>query len=61
LKIFSKAKDTVIRKKINILLIEKKIFTNLASDRELISNKYKELKKVDSREPDNPIKNDIQS
>ena len=61
MKSFSKAKDTVIRKKINILLIEKKIFTNLASDRELISNKYKELKKVDSREPDNPIKNDIQS
>jgi hypothetical protein len=26
------------------------------SDRELISNMYKELKKLDSREPNNPIK-----
>jgi hypothetical protein len=33
-----------------------KIFTNLKSDRELISNIYKELKKVDSRKPNNAIK-----
>jgi hypothetical protein len=33
-----------------------KIFTNPISDRGLISNIYKELKKVDSRESNNPIK-----
>jgi hypothetical protein len=33
-----------------------KIFTNPTSDRGLIYNIYKELKKVDSREPNNPIK-----
>jgi hypothetical protein len=33
-----------------------KIFTNPTSDRGLISNIYKELKKVDSREPNKPIK-----
>ena len=34
----------------------KKIFSNPKSDRGLISNIYKELKKVDSRELNNPIK-----
>jgi hypothetical protein len=34
-----------------------KIFTSPTSDRELISNIYKELKKLVSREPNNPIKN----
>jgi hypothetical protein len=38
-----------------------KIFTNPKSDRGLISNIYKQLKKLDSREPNNPIKNGIQS
>ena len=32
------------------------IFSNPTSDRRLISNIYKELKKLDSREPNNPIK-----
>jgi hypothetical protein len=32
-----------------------KIFTNPKSDRELIFNIYKELKKLDSRKPNNPI------
>jgi hypothetical protein len=50
-----KAKDTVSRTK------EQptdwgKIFTNPTSDRGLISNIYKELKKLDSREPNKPIK-----
>ena len=35
----------------------KKIFTNSASDRGLISKIYKKLKKFDSRELNNPIKN----
>jgi hypothetical protein len=34
-----------------------KIFTNTSSDRRLISNICKEFKKLDSREPNNPIKN----
>jgi hypothetical protein len=33
-----------------------KIFTNPISDIELISKIYKERKKADSREPNNPIK-----
>jgi hypothetical protein len=32
------------------------IYTNPASKRGLICNIYKELKKIDSREPHNPIK-----
>jgi hypothetical protein len=38
-----------------------KIFTDSTSDRGLISNIYKELKKLDSREPNSPIKNGEQS
>jgi hypothetical protein len=38
-----------------------KIFTNLTSDRGLISNTYKELEKLDSKEPSNPIKNMVQN
>ena len=57
---FCKAKDTVNRTKQQPTDWEK-IFTNPTSDRGLISNIYKELKKLDSREPNNPIKNGVQS
>jgi hypothetical protein len=51
---FCKAKDTVNRTKQQPTVWEK-IFANLQSDRGLISNIYKELRKLDSREPNNPI------
>ena len=51
---FYKAKDTVSRTKWQPTNWEK-IFTNLTFDRGLISSIYKELKKLDSREPLNPI------
>ena len=54
---FCKAKDTVNRTKWQPTDWEN-IFT---SDRGLISNIYKELNKLDSREPNSPIKNDVQS
>ena len=56
---FCKAKDTVKRTKRQPTNLEN-IFTNPTSDRRLISNKYKELKKFDPREPNNPIKNGVQ-
>jgi hypothetical protein len=52
----AKAKDTVNKTKRQPRDWEK-IFTSLTSDRGLISNVYKELKKLNSREPNNPIKN----
>jgi hypothetical protein len=55
-----KAKDTVNRTKWQPTDWEK-IFTNHTSDRGLISNMYRELKKLDFREPNNPIKNAVQS
>ena len=51
---FCKAKDTVNRTKWQPTDWEK-IFTNPTSDRGLISNIYKELKKLDSRKSNNPI------
>ena len=52
---FSKTKDTVKRTKHQPTDWER-ILTNPKSDRGLISNIYKELKKVEPREPNNPIK-----
>jgi hypothetical protein len=60
LQIFYKAKDTVNKTKRQSTNWEK-IFTNPKSDRGLISNIYKELKKLDSRETNNPIKNGVKS
>ena len=51
---FCKAKDTVNKTKRPPTDWER-IFTNPKSHRELISNIYKELKKVDSRKSNNPI------
>jgi hypothetical protein len=57
---FCKAKDTVNMTKRPPTDWER-IFTSLKSDRGLISNIYKELKKLDSRNSNNPIKNGVQS
>jgi hypothetical protein len=57
---FYKTKDTVNRTKWQPTDWEK-IFTNRKSDRGIISNIFKELKKLDSQEPNNPIKNGVQS
>ena len=57
---FFKAKDTVNKTKRPPTDCER-IFTNPKSDRELISNIYTELKKLDSRNSNNPIKNGVQS
>jgi hypothetical protein len=57
---FCKAKDTVNMTKHQPTDWEK-IFTNPKSDRGLISNIHKELKKLDSRKLNNPIKNGAQS
>jgi hypothetical protein len=55
-----RAKDTVNRTKQQPIHWGK-IFTNHISNGVLISNIYKELKKLDSRESNNPIKNGGQS
>ena len=60
LQTFYKAKDTVNRIKRQTTDWEK-IFINPTSDRGLISNIIKELKKLDCKEPNNPIKNGIQN
>ena len=53
---FCKAKETVKRSKRQPTNWEK-IFTNPTSNRGLISNMYKGLKKLDPQNPNNPIKN----
>jgi hypothetical protein len=57
---FCKAKGTVNRTKRQPKNWEK-IFTNSTADGGLISNIYKKLNKLVSREPNNPIKNGVQS
>jgi len=57
---FCKAKDTVVRTKQQPTDWEK-IFTNPTTDSGLISKICKELKKLDPRETNNPIKNRVQS
>ena len=57
---FCKAKDTVNKTKRPPTYWER-IFTKPNSDRGLIFNIYKELKKLDSRNSNNPIKNGVQS
>ena len=52
---FCKAKDTFNKTK-RLPTVWERIFTYPKSDRGLISNIYKELKKVDSRKSNNPIK-----
>jgi hypothetical protein len=60
LKSFCKTKDTVNRTKMATNRLEK-IFTYSISYRGLVSNIYKELKKIDSRETKTHIKNGVQS
>jgi len=55
-----KAKDTVVRTKRQPTKWEK-IFINPTTYRGFISKIYKELKKLDCREKNNPIKNGFQS
>ena len=57
---FCKAKDIVNKTKRPPRGWER-IFTNPKSDRELIFNIYKEVKKLDSRNSNNPVKNGVQS
>jgi hypothetical protein len=57
---FCKAKDTVNKTKQQPTDWEN-VFTNLTSNRGLMSNIFKELKKLDSIEPTNHIKNRVQS
>jgi hypothetical protein len=60
LKSISRRKKTVNRTKSQPTDWEQ-IFTNLASSRGLISKIYKELKELDCKKLNNPIKNGVQS
>jgi hypothetical protein len=60
LKSLCKTKDTINRTKQESTNWEK-IFTNPISDRELIPKIYKELKKLDTNNSNNSIKNQVQS
>ena len=60
LKWFCKAKDTINRTNRQPTKCEK-IFNNPTSNRALISKIYKELKKLDTNKPNNPIKIGVQS
>ena len=57
---FYKTKDTIMKTKQQPTEWEK-IFTNPTLDRGLISKVYKELKKLDTWESNNPIKNRVQT
>ena len=56
---FCKVKDTVNKTKRPPTDWER-IFTNPKSDRGVISNIYKEVKKLDSRNSNKPLKNGVQ-
>jgi hypothetical protein len=56
LQTFCRAKDTVNKTK-SPPTDQERIFSNPKSDRGLISNIYKELEKLNSRNSNNPIKN----
>jgi len=60
LQCFCKAKDTVNRTKWQPTDWDK-ILNNPASNRGLISSIFKELKKLDCRKSNNPIKNGVQN
>ena len=60
LQIFHNRNDTVNRTKHKPSDWEI-FYTNPASDRGLISNIYKKLRNFDARQPNNPIKNGVQS
>ena len=57
---FCEAKDTVNKTKRPPTDWEK-IIINPKPNRKLIPNIYKELRKLDSRKPNNPIKNGLQN
>jgi hypothetical protein len=57
---FCTAKDTISKTKRPPTDLERS-FTNPKSNRGRISNIYKELKKLNSRNSNNPIKNGVQS